>query len=81
MPEKIASCLNRGRMESLGNDDVSIVCKMDNPERTTKVDFVTFIVQSHFDTLLCYVLSVTFCWVAVLKVMDQKTLVKRSMKL
>ena len=48
-------------MESLGNDDVSIVCKMENPERTTKVDFVTFIVQSHFDILLCYVLSVTFC--------------------
>ena len=48
-------------MESLGNDDVSIVCKMENPEGTTKVDFVTFIVQSHFDTLLCYVLSVTFC--------------------
>ena len=25
-------------MESLGNDDVSIVCKMENPEGTTKVD-------------------------------------------
>ena len=24
MPEKISICLNRGRMESLGNDDVSI---------------------------------------------------------
>ena len=26
MPEKISICLNRGREESLGNDDVSIVC-------------------------------------------------------
>ena len=25
MPEKISTCLNRGREESLGNDDVSIV--------------------------------------------------------
>ena len=38
---------------------------------------MTFIVQSYFDTLLCYVLSVTFCGAVVLKVMDQKTLVKR----
>ena len=30
-------------------------------------------------TLLRYVLSVTFCWSAVLKVMDQKTLVKRRL--
>ena len=42
-----------------------------------QVDFVTFIVQSYFDTLLRYVLSVTLCGAAVLKVMDQKTLVKR----
>ena len=35
------------------------------------------IVQSHFDTLLRYVLSVTFCGVVVMKVMDQKTLVTR----
>ena len=34
-------------------------------------------VQTHFDTLLRYVLSVTFCRAAVMKVMDQKTLVKR----
>ena len=34
------------------------------------------IVQSYFDTLLRYVLSVTFCG-AVMKVMDQETLVKR----
>ena len=38
---------------------------------------MTFIVQSYFDTLLCYVLSVTFCGAVVLKVVDQKTLVKR----
>jgi len=36
---------------------------------------VTFIVQSYFDTLLRY--AVTFCGAIVLKVMDQKTLVKR----
>ena len=38
---------------------------------------MTFIVQSYFDTLLRYVLSVTFCGAVVLKVMNQKTLVKR----
>ena len=26
MPEKISICLNMGREESVGNDDVSIVC-------------------------------------------------------
>ena len=26
MPEKISICLNRGREELVGNDDVSIVC-------------------------------------------------------
>ena len=26
MPEKISICLNRGQEESVGNDDVSIVC-------------------------------------------------------
>ena len=26
MPEKILICLNRGRKESVGNDDASIVC-------------------------------------------------------
>ena len=45
-----------------------------NPEGTPQVDFVTFIVQSYFDTLLCY--AVTFCGAVVLNVMDQKTLVK-----
>ena len=30
------------------------------------------------DTLLRYVLSVTFCGAVILKVMDQKTLVKRT---
>ena len=32
---------------------------------------MTFIVQSYFYTLLCYVESLTFCGEAVLKVMDQ----------
>ena len=35
---------------------------------------MTFIVQSYFDTLLRY--AVTFCGAVVLKVMDQKTVVK-----
>ena len=34
-----------------------------------------FIVQSYFDTLLRY--AVKFCGAVVLKIMDQKTLVKR----
>ena len=49
---------------------------------------MSFIVQSNFDTLLRYVLSVTHAGAAALKVMDQKrelacqkTLVKRRMKL
>ena len=78
--------MNGGREESVANDDVSIVCaastkwlqddvKTENPEGTAQVDFVTFIVQSYFDTLLRY--AVTFCGAVVLKVMDQKTLVKR----
>ena len=54
-----------------GFDDV----RTENPEGTAQVDFVTFIVQLYFDTR--YVLSVTFCRTVVLKVMDQKTLVKR----
>ena len=59
--EKISICSNRGGEESVGNDDVSIVCarkyemvqddvKTENPEGTTQADFVTFIVQSYFDT-------------------------------
>ena len=47
----------------------------ENPKGTAQVDFVTFIVQSYFDTLLRY--AVTFCGAVVLKVMDQKTLDKR----
>ena len=43
MPEKISICLNRGREESVGNDDVM---KTENSEWTAQVDFVTFIVQS-----------------------------------
>ena len=54
-----------------GWDDV----RTENPEGTAQVDFVTFIVQSYFDTLLRY--AVTFCGAVVLKVMNQKTLVKR----
>ena len=81
-------CLNKGREESVGNEDVSIVraCtavrdgqneKTENPEGTAQVDFVTVIEQLFFDPLLRYVLSVTFCGAVVLIVMDQKTLVKR----
>ena len=45
--------------------------KTENPGGTAQVDFVTFIVQSYFDTLLRQ-LSVTFCGAVVsLKVMDQ----------
>ena len=40
---------------------------------------MTLIVQSYFDTLFRYVLSVTFCGAVVMKVMDQKTLVKRNL--
>ena len=40
---------------------------------------MTLIVQSYFDTVLRYVLSVTFCGAVVMKVMDQKTLVKRNL--
>ena len=48
----------------------------ENPKGTAQVDFVTFIVQSYFDALLRRY-AVTFCGAVVLKVMDQKTLVKR----
>ena len=85
MPEKISICLNRGREESVGNDDVSVVCASKyemvrmtkNPEGTACLEFVTFTVQSYLDNLSRYVLSVTFRGAVVLKVMDQKTLVKR----
>ena len=53
------------------------LCKTENPEGTDKVDFVTFIVQSDFDTPLCYALSVTLYGASHLKVMDPKTLIKR----
>ena len=85
MPDKISISLKRGREESVGNDDVSVVCARKyemvrmtkNPEGTACLDFVTFTVQSYLDNLLRYVLSVTFRGAVVLKVMDQKTLVKR----
>ena len=50
-----------------------------NPDRGGTLVTRAYIkgVQSYFDTLLRYVLSVTFCWAVVMKVMDQKTLVKR----
>ena len=54
-----------------GKDDV----KTEDSQETAQVDFVTFIVQPYFDTLLRY--AVTFCGAVVLKVMGQKTLVKR----
>ena len=44
-------------------DDV----KRENPEGTAWVDFVTLIVQSYFDTLLSYVLSVTLEWSSCFK--------------
>ena len=41
---------------------------------------MTFIAQSYFDTLLRYVLSVTFCGAVVLKVMDScKLITSRTM--
>ena len=49
------------------------------PEGIAYVDFVTLIVESYlsyFDTLLRHLLLVTFCGAAVLKVINQKTLVK-----
>ena len=44
---------------------------------------MTFIVRSYFDTLLRYAVTfchsdILFCGAVVLKVMDQKTLVKRT---
>ena len=51
--------------------------KKSRRDRLQQVDFVALIVQSYFDTLRRYVLSVTFCGAVVMKVMDQKTLVKR----
>ena len=38
---------------------------------------MTLIVQSYFDILLRYVLSVTFYGAVVMKVMDQKALVNK----
>ena len=54
-----------------GQDDV----KTENPEGTAQEDFGTFIVRSYFDTLLSRY-TVTYCGAVVLKVMDQKTVVK-----
>ena len=51
-----------------GQDDV----KTEHPQETAQVDFTTLIVKSYFDTLLHYVLSVTFCGAVVsVKAMDQ----------
>ena len=49
--------------------------KTENPEGTAQVDF-EFIVQSYFDTLLRYVLSVTFCRAVVL---NRKPWIKRHL--
>ena len=61
--------MNRGREESVGNADVSIVCarkyEMVRMTRLDFVTFVTFIEQLYFNTLLRYVLSVTFCGAVV----------------
>ena len=79
MQEKISICLNRGREETVGNDNVSIVCSRKyemvgwRKDRKSRRDRL----GSYLDTLLGYVLSVTFCGAVVLKVMDQETLVKR----
>ena len=73
MPEKISICLNRGREESVGNDDISIVCarkyKMVRMTERHKIPKGPFILR--------YVLSVIFFGAVSLKIMDQKTLVKR----
>ena len=57
-------------MESLGNDDISIVCKMENPEGTTKV---------RYSFVLCVISDILLS--SCFEVMDQKTVVKHSMKL
>ena len=81
--QSVSICLNRGREEWVGNDDCApastrwLGWRQDH-EGTAWVDFVQFIVQSYFDTHLRCALSVTFCGAVVLKVMDQKTLVKRK---
>ena len=87
--EKISICLNRGREDSVGMMTFLLFApastkwlewrkhKKSRRDRLQWVDFVTLIAQSYFDTLLRYLLSVTFCGAVVMKVMDQKTLVKR----
>ena len=87
MPEKVTICLNRGREESVGNDDVSIVCarkyemvRMTQRQKIPKglLSLILWhLLCGHTSIVLRYVLSVTFFVAAVLKVMDQKTLVNR----
>ena len=72
-------------MELLSNDNVSIVyalkyemVRIQDVEKKIPKG-TAYIIQSYFGTLLRCVLSVTFCWAAVLKViMDQKALVTRG---
>ena len=50
MPKESSICLNRGRKESWGNNDVSIVwddVKQKIPKGTAWVDFVTVVVKSY----------------------------------
>ena len=69
------NCLRPQVRKNTKNDDVKT---QKIPKEQLTIDrFVTLIVQSYFDTLLRYVLSVTFCGAVVMKVIDQKTLVKR----
>ena len=81
--QSVSICLNRGCEEWVGNHDCApastrwLGWRQDH-EGTAWVDFVQFIVQLYFDTHLRCALSVTFCGAVVLKVMDQKTLVKRK---
>ena len=79
--------MNRGRMESLGNDDF-LYCS--RPQVIDGKDDVKqkilrepclgrlceFIVRSYFDNQLRYELSLTFCEGAALNAIDQKTLDK-----
>ena len=87
-PEKISICLIRGRNESLGNDDVFLLftrastCmkwlgwrQAENTRRDRLGSFCN-IYSTVIFRILRYVCSVIFWGAAVLKVMDQKTVVK-----
>ena len=68
MTEKISICLNRGRKESVGNDDVSIVCARKyemvrmtllNQDRKSRRDRLGRFCDIYCAVILRYVLSVT----------------------